>query len=171
MENDAFGPRFSVTLGGCFEAGSYLVQWLVVRMNTFGHMSTNSTVVPVSLCSIVYSFFADLVIAAVLATNIRNFPAADEGGSVTGLLKCTLGLCGAIITQLYIGFVGAPTDAPSTLDFLLFESMFLACCTLLPSFFIQVLSLLFDQPKYQCSKSRFKQRMHNGYAVYSLVAL
>jgi hypothetical protein len=171
MVNDAFGPRFAVTLAGVFMSGSYLVQWLVVQTDTFGNMSTNSTMIVISLCAICYNFGSDLVIAAVFATNVRNFSAADESGSVTGLLKCALGLCGAIITQMYTGFVGTPTDAPSTLNFLLFESIFLACCTFLPAPFIQVLDKSLDQPQHQCSKRGFKHRMQNGYTVFSLVAL
>ena len=56
MVNDARGPRFAVTLAGILASASYLVQWLAVRTNVFGHLSSNEVVIILSFCSIVYNF-------------------------------------------------------------------------------------------------------------------
>jgi hypothetical protein len=165
--NDAKGPRVAATMAGLVGSTSYLVQWMAVRTSLFGDLSSNGVVLVICIGQIFFDFGTDMVIAAVFATNVRNFKAADESGSVTGLLKCALGLCGAIVTCTFTGFVGAPTNDPSTLDFLLFQAIFLAACTLLPAPFIRVLDAARTR---DCGKAGFKLRMRNGYTVFRSVS-
>jgi hypothetical protein len=72
------------------------------------------------------SFFVgtNFLSAAVFALSIRNFPNSDERGTVVGLVKGGVGLAGAVVTQIYTGFIGIPDDSPRTLDFILAISVF-----------------------------------------------
>lgn len=53
----------------------------------------------------------------VFCSIVKNFPM--ERGAVVGIAKAWVGLCGGILTQLYIGFVGKPDDSKATLNFVL----------------------------------------------------
>jgi hypothetical protein len=72
----------------------------------------------------------------VFCSIVKNFPM--ERGAVVGIAKAWVGLCGGILTQLYVGFVGKPDDSKATLNFVLMMAGAAAFAAAVPSLFVVI---------------------------------
>ena len=76
------------------------------------------------------------ITGAVFCSIVKNFPM--ERGAVVGIAKAWVGLCGGILTQLYVGFVGKPDNSKGTLNFVLMMAGAAMFAAVVPSLFVVV---------------------------------
>jgi nitrate/nitrite transporter NarK len=129
--NDRCGPRLTTMLGAGGMAMMLALYWAVATRRVdwdpvvslvaigFGSTLANGAITGPVFCSIV-----------------KNFPM--ERGAVVGIAKAWVGLCGGILTQLYVGFIGKPDNSKSTLNFVLMMAGAAAFAAVVPSLFVVV---------------------------------
>jgi hypothetical protein len=128
---DHWGPRRAMGTGGVIMTAGYVGQWVIGRY--YPGLSSSEAVLALCTTSLIGSVGSNLVTGSVFATCVRNFPSPSERGSMIGLVKAAVGLAGAIVTQIYVGFVGLPTDSVGTLDYILVLGIFVFLMSVLPS--------------------------------------
>ena len=113
--NDRWGPRAAIRCGAAGMAVGTVAYWAVARQLV---AAGRETAVP----ALTFVMFLTLLVhgavtAGMFSSLVRNFPL--ERGVVAGIGKAWVGLSSGILTQLFASFVGVPSNAPETLDFLL----------------------------------------------------
>jgi MFS family permease len=133
---DRWGPRRAMGTGGMIMTVGYGSQWVISRF--LPGLSSSEAVLALCITAVIGQFGANLVTGSVFATCVRNFPSPSERGSMIGLVKAAVGLAGAIVTQIYVGFVGLPTNSVGTLDYILVLAIFVFVLSVLPSRWLYV---------------------------------
>ncbi len=131
MLNDRVGSRATTMLGAGSMGVMLALYWAVATRQVswdpvislvaigFGSTLANGAITGAVFCSIV-----------------KNFPM--ERGAVVGIAKAWVGLCGGILTQLYVGFIGKPDNSKGTLNFVLMMAGAAMFAALVPSAFVVV---------------------------------
>lgn len=127
--NDRVGPRATTMLGAGSMGLMLALYWAVATR----HVSWDP--VP-SLVAIGFgSTLANgAITGAVFCSIVKNFPM--ERGAVVGIAKAWVGLCGGILTQLYVGFIGKPDDSEATLNFVLMMAGAALFAAVVPALFV-----------------------------------
>ncbi|GMH81746.1 hypothetical protein TrVE_jg5229 [Triparma verrucosa] len=127
-------------LGGMLQFTAFMLFWAIsVKIIDLGNLNTLAVLILLSLCSIVQFLGSSCVTGQVFATAVRNFPA--QKGRVVGLIKGWVGLCGAMYTQIFVGFVPVDLDDQDDPLWLYFCLVAAICCisaTFVPSQYIRV---------------------------------
>jgi MFS family permease len=176
---DKLGPRRTILLGGLLQSTSFLLFWALathrIPIPAAGNGDNAITVLLLSATSITQFLGSSCVTGAVFATGVRSFP--SQRGLLTGLIKGWVGLCGGLLTQIFVGVVPvdlSDKDDPRWLDFCLVA----ACCcfmaTAVPSQFISVHDddLLGDggaSERGKAFEARVVRRVRVGYGILLLM--
>ena len=127
---DIKGPKFVVRVFGVVNFCALLLYWAVSR-KLIDVGGQHAAIASLAAISVVVYFGSAGITGAVFSTLVRTHP--GQAGTVVGVAKGWVGMCGGMVTQVYAGLVRRPDDAPQTLDFLLFVAIVIAWGTFLPS--------------------------------------
>ena len=129
--NDRCGPRVTAVLGSVGMAGVLFVYWAVATRRVDW-----DPVVSLSALGFASMLFNGAITGAVFCSIVKNFPM--QRGVVVGIAKAWVGLCGGILTQLYVGFVGKPDNSKSTLNFVALLAGAALLAALVPCIFVVI---------------------------------
>jgi len=94
---DAFGPKFTLGLGGLLSSGGFLLLWLAM------HFAWKVTTAPLAAITFMYGQGQMTIDVAVIPTLAANFP--NHRGTAVGMGKAFVGLSGSLAAAFYNGFV------------------------------------------------------------------
>ena len=118
---DTRGPRTTLLMGGTLMGTGLALQYVVASKRLPGAWAWAETAqgatVLLSICACVTAVGSNAAASVAYATPVRLFP--TRRGTVIGLCKAWSGIAGGLMSQIYVGYVGQPSSAPSTLSFLL----------------------------------------------------
>jgi len=163
LVGDKLGPRKAITLGGITQSSAFFLFWLLSTEKIPMPKDNDVRAVILSAVSIIQYLGSSLTTGQVYCTIVRNF--SEQRGLVTGLIKGWVGLCGGMITQIFVGFSAPDLDnseSSSWLNFTLFASMSVVAATVIPSQFIEIREL--DE-----SKENIERRVYAGYVILLLM--
>ena len=111
--NDRMGSRVACAAGCAGMAVSLVGYWAVATRRLL-----LPPVASLAALMLLVQWSNAGISAGMFSSLVKNFPL--HRGVVAGIAKAWIGLCGGILTQLYVGFVGFPDNSPATLNFVLF---------------------------------------------------
>jgi len=94
---DAFGPKFTLGLGGVLSSGGFLLLWLAM------HFAWKLTTAPLAAITFMYGQGQLTTDVAVIPTLAANFP--NHRGTAVGMGKAFVGLSGSLAAAFYNGFL------------------------------------------------------------------